>query len=42
MEENGDAKEQYEIANSEESWESFRSKYPVYGNEIALEVSTTG
>ena len=30
MEENGDVKEQYEIANSEESWESFRSRY--YGS----------
>jgi hypothetical protein len=39
MEENGDVKKQYEIANSEESWETFRSRYYVSGSEIALEVS---
>ena len=42
MEENGDVKEQYEIANSEESLESFRPHYNGSGPEIALEVSTTG
>ncbi len=42
MEENGDVKEQYEIANTGESWETFRSRYYGSGSEIALEVSTTG
>jgi hypothetical protein len=42
MEENGDVKEQYEIANTGESWETFRSRYNGSGSEIALEVSTTG
>ena len=42
MEENGDVKEQYEISNTGESWESFRSRYYGSGSEIALEVSTTG
>jgi len=42
MEENGEVKEQYEMENTEESWEAFRSRYSQPGNEIALEVSTTG
>ena len=42
MEENGDVKEQYEISNTGESWETFRSRYHGSGSEIALEVSTTG
>jgi transposase len=42
MEENGEVKEQYEMDNREESWETFRSRYSTSGNEIALEVSTTG
>ena len=41
MEENGDVKEQYEIANSESAWAEFRDRYS-HGNEMALEVSTSG
>jgi len=42
MEEEGNVKDQYEMSNDDESWESFLSRYSVYGNEIALEISTTG
>jgi len=42
MEENGEVKDQYEMDNREESWETFRSRYSTSGNEIALEVSTAG
>ena len=42
MEQNGDLKEQYEIANTEDSWKEFGSRYIDRKPEIALEVSTSG
>lgn len=42
MESNGTVGEQYEIMNSENAWDVFRSRYMDLKPEIALEVSTTG
>ena len=42
LREDGSINEQYEIANSEESWMEFRSRYLHLKPEIALEVSTSG
>ena len=42
MNDDGSINEQYEIANDEESWKGFGSRYIELKPEIALEVSTTG
>lgn len=42
MNEDGSVGEQYEIANSEDSWMKFRERYLPMKPEIALEVSTSG
>ncbi|MCL5439410.1 MAG: IS110 family transposase [Candidatus Thermoplasmatota archaeon] len=42
MNDDGSINEQYEIANDEESWKAFGSRYMELKPEIALEVSTTG
>ncbi len=42
MNEDGSIGEQYEIENTEDSWEDFRSRYLDLRPEIALEVSTSG
>jgi len=42
MNDDGSINEQYEIANDEESWKGFGSRYLELKPEIALEVSTTG
>ena len=42
MNDDGSINEQYEIANDEESWKGFGSRYMELKPEIALEVSTTG
>jgi len=42
MEKNGKIKEQYEMENSEESWNRFVGKYILEMPEIALEASTYG
>ena len=41
MNDDGSINEQYEIANDEESWKGFGSRYIELKPEIALEVSTT-
>ena len=42
MEKEGKIKEQYEMENSEESWNKFVGKYILEMPEIALEVTTSG
>ena len=42
MEEDGAVRENYEIDNSEESWNRFTEKYLSIKPEIALEQSTSG
>ena len=42
MEKNGKITEQYEMKNSEESWNKFVGKYILEMPEIALEASTSG
>ena len=42
LNEDGSIGEQYEIANSEDSWMKFRERYLSMKPEIALEVSTSG
>ena len=42
MNDDGSINEQYEIANDEESWKGFGSRYLDLKPEIALEVSTSG
>ena len=42
LNDDGSINEQYEIANDEESWKGFGSRYLELKPEIALEISTTG
>ena len=42
LKEDGNIKEQYEFANSEECWDEFKNRYIRQKPEIALEVSTSG
>jgi len=42
MEKDGKITEQYEMKNSEESWNKFVGKYILEMPEIALEASTSG
>ncbi len=42
MEEDGKITEQYEMKNSEESWNKFVGKYLLEMPELALEASTSG
>ena len=42
LNEDGNIKEQYEFANSEECWDEFKNRYIRQKPEIALDVSTSG
>jgi transposase len=42
MNDDGNIMEQYEIANTEDSWTAFRERYLPVNPEIAMEVSTSG
>ena len=42
LNEDGNIKEQYEFANSEECWDEFKNRYIRQKPEIALEVTTSG